>query len=318
MASTQCRAKNPGSCRYHGSSNRLEALIDDRQAKANLNESRKAVEESADLDQLFEAKQNLFRDQTAYDATIAGEKALERQLSYTNRQSLSAEEESEAEYRLIKAKAYRTEVLSNDSAYQEAQQKYTAFVKKNAEQVFDMHESFTEEKRNYLAGVPYGTPIALQTAYGQFYGYAGDHWLKRPSKNKASRLWERGFGKRSFVSFDDGNSKSNVVDGTLSISSSQMAVSLSDVEKIVVLKKDAYSNGFQELKNSHAVSETEDTFVKGNDRYALEGEDYYYEFEGYNGTNITNFSDEQRKQVWSSKDFSFEPEEKPAVSVIRS
>lgn len=279
---SKCRAKNPGSCRVHGSTDAMSVLLNDKVALRNVQESTKALENADSMENYFEAQQSLSHDKKAYDATLKGTYDLKLDL-VMNVGTLTADQRLEYKNRLADAKAYREEVLSKDPAYQEAQAKYDSFSKENGVETFSLDKDNLHENLEKLSQVPYGTPIALKTDAGIIYTHAGDGYNDRP-KNKFSKMLRSAtFGKPSFVMhYDPDDKKARAA--TFSLKSSGTLLYVRQVQEVTVLKEDAYKNGFDQFTNSHASKEsTKQAPHKENSRWSIKGEDYYYEMEGYHG-----------------------------------
>jgi hypothetical protein len=279
---SKCRAKNPGSCRVHGSTNAVAVLLNDTVAARNLQESTRALENADSMESYFEAQQSVSHDRKAYDATLKGTYELKTDL-IVNIGTLTADQRFEYKNRLAEAKAYRAEVLSKDPAYQQGQVKYESFVKENGIATYTFSKENLHDNLEKLSTVPYGTPVAIKTQAGIIYTHAGDGYNDRP-KNKLSKMLRNAtFGKPSFVMhYDPEDQKAR--SATLSLQSSGTLLYIRQIQEVTVLKEDAYKNGFEQFTNPHASKEaTKQAPHKENSRWAITGENYYYEIEGYHG-----------------------------------
>jgi hypothetical protein len=262
----------------HGSNNAVSVLLNDKVALRNLQESQKALENADSMEEYFEAQQSISHDRKAYDATLKGTEELKSDLRGFNNE-LNNDEKLDRKMRLAEAKAYRNEVLAKDPAHQEATSNYDSFVKENGVATYQINKANIHETLTALRDVPYGTPVALKTDGGIIYTHAGDGYNDR-AKNKFSKMLRTAtFGKPGFVMHYDSEDQ-QARSATFSLKSTNTLIYAKDVKEVTVLKEDAYKNGFDGLVNSHASSEAHQKAPHTeNSRWAIKGEDYYYEIE---------------------------------------
>lgn len=315
----KCRAKNPGSCRVHGSFNAVDVITNDKIAQRNLFESKSNLDRADSMEAYFEASEQHAHDQKAYDATLKGMDALERDLSQWAQKKLSSTERVDLEYRLSQARDYREKILANDPTHQETMAKYDQFVSENAVSTHSFSKANRNESLKELKDLPYRTPIAVKLKNGGVvYTHAGNGRSGLP-KGRFGMMVAKSFGTLSFVrAYDDHEPdrfKHVSFDGFTSL------VKVTDIKEISVLKDDAYKNGFDGLRNSH----TSDTVFVGKaphaetSRWSVQGKDYYFEIEGKNSANISNISEEGRTKYWETGETFLSPEDRPiAIREIKS
>ena len=294
----KCRAKNPGSCRVHGSSNAVDVITNDKIARRNLFESMNNLDKVDSVESYFEASEQVAHDQKAYDATLTGIKALTDDLeSKTN--DLTSDQFLKLGHRLANAMEYRKEVMENDPAYRETVDNYTRFNDEHAVSTHSFSKSNLHESLEELKELPYNTPISVRFNNGTvLYAHSGNGLGGQP-KNRFTRMLAKSGGASRFVQgFDDGQDRFKHV----CFKDFEVMVRVSEIKEINVLKPGAYDKGFTPVQNSHVGAEA----YKGEaphreyGRWSVKGESYYFETEAANTTSTANVSEKARSRSWTS------------------
>lgn len=304
----KCRAKNPGSCRVHGTVNAVDVITNDKIAQRNLFESKGNLDKADSMESFFESTEQVAHDQKAYDATIKGTKALQDDLDYHS-STLTSDQVLDIKRRLIQASEYRQEVLSTDPAHRETEENYERFTEEHAVSKHSFSKENLHESLNELKDLPNKTPIAVKFKNGAvLYGHSGIGMDKEPT-NRFSRMMAKSGGSLAFV---QGHSSDIDKYKHVSFNGFYAMVRVKEIKEINVLKPDAYDKGFDAVLNSHA---TKDVYKgeaphRESSRWAVQGDNYYFEIEGTNSTNTSNVSEEARSRSWTSGRLSLWPRER--------
>lgn len=312
--SNKCRAKDPSTCRVHGSpvAAALEAIVNHRVALSNLDRSKRSLTTVTTLEEMSEAKQLIDHDQKVYDSTFAGQSDLRRKIKpWFNDSSPTVAEKIEAQTRLKEAKAYREQVLAQSPTMVESQNNFTQ-ITADAEQSFvglSNNESY-QPVIDSLKKLPKGTPIAIKLKNGGYiYDTAGNQTAPEYANKEKKNLLEKiAYGRNQFI--DYWNKEDNERAG-LSLSNSGVLIPLSSVSEIHVLPKSSFNAKLTKAVNSKAVPCKFSGFSSAEGkRWGIKGEGYYYEIEGGNNSDTHNTG--LNTGVWSSSQSVFIKPWKPS------
>lgn len=304
----KCRAKNPGSCRVHGSSNAVEVITNDKIARRNLFESMNNLDKVDSMESFFEASEQVAHDQKAYDATLKGLEAMTNDLE-RKPNDLTSDQFLKLGHRLANAKEYRKEVMENDPAYRETVDNYTRFNDEHAVSTHSFSKSNLHESLENLKELPHNTPVSVRFNNGTvLYAYSGNGLGTQP-KNRLTRMLAKSGGASRFVQGFDGDSDKFK---HVSFNGFHTMVRTREIKEINVLKPGAYDKGFDSIRNSHV---TKDVYKgeaphRESSRWSVRGENYYFEIEGANNTNTSNVSDAARSRSWTSGKLDLTPRER--------
>lgn len=270
----KCRAKNPATCRVHGSISQVSIIQNPDIAFRNYAQSQKAVDKATNLEELAEAKELVEHDKTAYDATLSGLSDL-RLKYWEAKRNGSYADKLKVELDYEKALKFRQDSLMASPAYAESQAIFNDFVQQNAEKSYVFNQGFETDddakKLNEIAklNIPYQTPLAIKLKNGSvIYDGAGNGY------NNGKVGWEsKLFGpKPGFTgTMDSGSSRPD----TISLEHSRVLINTPEIAEIHILKP-----GSKDLVNSITNShETEKPSPATYQRYAVTGKGYRYEME---------------------------------------
>lgn len=311
----KCRAKNPATCRVHGSISQVSVIQNPDTAFRNYEQSQKAVDKATNLEELAEAKELVEHDKTAYEATLAGLSDL-RSKYWSSYRNDSYADKLKVELDYERALKFRQDSLMASPAYAESQATFNDFVQQNAVKsyVFNSGLEMGDEdvkKFNEIAklNIPYQTPLAIKLKDGSvIYDAAGNGY------NNGKINWEaKLFGaKPSFTNTMDKDSKRP---DTISLEHSRVLINTPEIAEIHVLKpgsKDLVNN----ITNSH---ETEKPSTATYQRYAVTGKGYRYEMETTRMVEKTTKKGEKfaRPNEISSALIGVEIENPEKISVIK-
>lgn len=272
MTDYKCRAKNPATCRVHGSPNPMTALMNFNVAFANLRNSKKAAELATNLEELSEAKQLVYFDQKVYDATLAGKAELDEKLKPWRDPRPTLSEELEYRARKAEGEAYRNEMLAGNKAFAASEESFAKITGENAIASYTLNDKQSVNAAiNALWNLPVGTPVAIKTKSGGYlYGGAGDGLSPEANRNTFLNKRYRGrFLQKAEASISG--------EAFISLKNSSLDFRLKDVKEIHVLKADTFKDGMSAVYNPYSTKAEE---TSAYSRYGIEGEGYYYELEG--------------------------------------
>lgn len=281
---TKCQAKNPATCRIHGTYNPARIVTNPIVAAQNLNKSHRLTETATTFEELQEIKQQIRQDQNLYDATISGLKELQRNIQNKS-WTLPLAEELDLKKRYEEALTKREEILKESPAWKEAYETYDNYVAAHGSHKYTIDPT-DPELQNKLNQIPPGSPIMLKTHAGSIiYDSAGDGFLPGTKHNiltKNSRKFANGLG--------------------ISLKNSGVGVPYEEIKEIHTLT-DMYG---QFSFPPTAESQTENQKNTDHGVWAIEGKEYSYQFEGSRTTTHTNKKGDTI-QTWSWEGLQIEP-----------
>lgn len=305
----KCRAKNPGSCRVHGSSNAVDVITNDKIARRNLFESKNNLDKADSMEAFFEATEQVAHDQKAYDATIKGMEALQSDLE-ARPSTLTSDQFLDVSYRLANAKEYRNKVLANDPAYQETLENYFRFNDEHAISTHSFSRSNLHESVEALKELPYGTPVSVELKNGGvLYAYSGNGLGSEP-KNRFTQMLAKSGGASNFVQGFDGDRDTHK---HVAFKDFDVLVSVNEIKTINVLKPGSYDKGFDLVWNSHVTKDSYNGEAPHGEcsRWSAQGENYYFEMEGVNTTEASYVDEPARSRSWTSGKIHLRPRVRP-------
>ena len=283
----KCRAKNPSTCRVHGSVSPISLLYNPKQAYQNVLESQKTVNLASNLEELSEAKQLVAHDEIVYYSTLKGKADL-MTAYWAAKQSGSYQNELQTLAKIQESQEYRNKVLSENPAYIESENNFNGFVKQYAEESYVIKsEAQRDEVFEKLKNLPYGTPIAIKTKNNGFiYDGAGNGY----TDGKVSKIATKLLGlKPSFTSSLDGKSGAEAI----SLQHSHVALYTTQVDEIHVLKPEA-ANVYGTVSNTNeSVFGQNIGTNSSSERVVVAGKGYRYEVEG----KFQDFSENDTKRL---------------------
>jgi hypothetical protein len=268
--STKCRAKNPSTCRVHGSPNvRMNALMSPQISYNNLLSSQKKTALATNLEELAEAKEFEFHDITAYNATLSGLEDLKKASYHT--ETFADKLKNDA---LIKeAVEYRASVLRTSPVFQESENTFNSFVKENAKHSYEITTLTDRDEMRDVWGrigsqTPVGTPIAIRTKSGNFiYDTAGNGYIDAKLPKLAKLFGDSG----SFLRHDTATP-------FYSLKNAGRAQHGDEIAEIHILKPGTEAK-FGNLANSHTISNNPKSYQEQG-RHSISGDGFHYEIEG--------------------------------------
>lgn len=270
MNNIKCRAKNPASCRVHGTVSLLPIVNNSRQAAYLLIQSQKNVETVTTLEEMEEAKAILAKDQELFDMSIKGLASLRIGMVASANDYITKET---SRIRLGVALTARHKLLSETPELQESYRNYEYFVKENGVTApIQLGESETQKEwkeiSSQLHAIQPGTPLALKTVTGEIiYDTAGDGLVSHAKRTKLDKL----FNNLKFYRTDDYSN------GSISLANSNSRINVSDIKEITPLKSGSFDNGIPEKLKSKGTSENIIDANITNKITGVEGDGYYYQ-----------------------------------------
>jgi hypothetical protein len=270
--STKCRAKNPSTCRVHGSPNvRMNALMSPQASYNNLLSSQKRTALATNLEELAEAKELEFHDVTAYNATLSGLEDLKKASYHTK--TFADKLKNDA---LVKeAVEYRASVLRSSPVFQESENRFNSFVKENAKHSYEITTlNDRDEIKSVWARIgsqtPVGTPLAIRTKSGNFiYDTAGNGYIDAKLPKIAKLFGDSG----SFLRYD-------TTTPVYSLKNTNMSSPGDEIAEIHILRPGSEAK-FGDLTNSHAMYNNP-KYSQEEGRHSISGDGFHYEIDGTN------------------------------------
>lgn len=289
-----CRAANPVLCRVHGNrENQLTILLNPRIAQTNLNASKKAKRTATTPEELFEATLAVEHDQKVVNSIDSAIRDLKRTIAITT----NYEDKMEYQRQLNEAEQYRDEVEQKLLATSQLKNAETIY--RNATRDAEASFVFTDNISMRLAAqelknVKPGTPIAIKTRdHSYIYDTTSNGMLDSVKPNFINKALAPGF-VRHFKNEPYRHT-------TLAVTRTNMLLSFEDIKEVHILAENAYKGGMSKFVNpdTHKEYSTGDA-TSIPDRWSVQGNDYYYEFNGQSELRETKSGTVLENQNWNS------------------
>jgi len=266
MSSNQCRAKNPATCWKHGNptDRSLTSLFDPYKARTEIAYTTRVQNESfvsQDADAYLEARGELELAELNYDSSVYGLSDLNKKI----RKSNSFQEKTDLKLRLAKAKLHRASLLEKDSVHAFGLRTCAELKAKAVKTYENINDALKDS--DYLNSLGPGVPILVETEDGYFIRKTGGAPL-----NERRKISNRLLGYSKFIPAQYEGDK------FLVFADSELAQNTSSYKSLSVLKEEdaQFPADFVPV---NAGSKLSDAPHKPG-RYAVVGDDYYYQFEG--------------------------------------
>ena len=289
MSTTRrCQAKNPATCRVHGSTNRVAVLRNANLAYANLRNSKKELDFANNLEELSEKKQLVHHDQVAYDATLKGLSELGANIYKARQEGFSKELEVKA--RIKDALEYRKSVLKDDPSWREANSGYESVTATATSKVIVKRGEGKEKTIAELKNIQPGSRVAVKLKNGGFlYDQAGDGLVPEAKRGFLSNL----VSKPNFIQDLGG-------DSSISLRNSGIRVRLNEIEEVSVVSE--HNSLPKPPSPSLHQSNTDAESQKVESRWVILGKGYHYNIEG-----------SQSKGLWTGGDIFLDPRQPTGI-----
>lgn len=276
MSKSECGAKVRARCRVHGAGLPAVSFAYPTKAAKNLADSKKQLDSSSTIDEMFEAQQLHAYDKKVYDSTYVGEQELLQKIKGGYQiPTPSFSEKVELEKRLTEGRQYRKELIESTPALKEREETFERVVAQEGTQSYKPKtEADYQNMLGEIGKIKYGTPVAIKLKDGSIiYDGAGDsldYHVKRKEDGSSSRMTKMllpvGFIKKF--------KNEPIVHATLSLQHNGISVPLPEVAEVHVLSKQPEINPLISSQAKEAGKS------KAPALRAIAGKNYYYSFIG--------------------------------------
>lgn len=270
-----CQAKNPATCRVHGTFDPNTAILNHKVLKDNITDTEKRKKTATSIVELEEINEQMKQDEELYYQSLQGLEELAEYIR-TN-EKLTAIEKIKLRNQLAEAYEGRRNRLEQQTELKPLYDNYKSFIAEQAaEETFSPNSAKTDEEKQQilqqLQNIEPGTPLAVKTKLGAIiYDTAGHGLIEGANPNNLlNKMVKRGFMEPF--------SKDDYREAAISFTHSNTYMNIGYVQEITVLKPGTFDNGVpSQLKPAKGSEVDLEKSHSGNHVYGVEGENYYYQ-----------------------------------------